>query len=449
MSKLARNFEPFMFVMVMASGISSNLLYSFPFEGHWLRVCSYIMFGVACLIFIVLQVYMFVHAYAVIKASSFGHYFTRYYANAQHGPFWGAYPMGLATIINYLAFLAQDEAKGTGNAKRLIVLAYALWWFDVLLSLLTAWGISFLIWQKYDLANKDLGCYASSGQKFAAESLKSILVLAVVPLVVASATVGKFTMTEIFRTYFHRRIQLMNIVLTVLILFHALVFVFIIITIYFWSLYVNKIPPMTQVFSMFLILGPLGQGSYSGLLIGENIQQYVQLYYPVGQNGNDEMLIKVVPWFFKIFFLLLALTLISVGYFFTIICFTSILSYWKKKEEAGDEIKRIYTFHRGWLAMTFPTGTMALGNREIYDLYNQYVPLAAFHYMGAIYAGICICWTIICLSMIFLQSIITPIYCRCTEKLDVVDMFASSEKYTEDDSNIQESESALDYRRLA
>lgn len=440
-----------MFVMVMASGISSNLLYSFPFEGHWMRVCSYIMFGVASAIFIVLQIYVFVHAYVVIRSTSFNDYFKRYYASTQHGPFWGAYAMGLATIINYLAFLAENEAKGTGNAKRLIILAYALWWYDLLLSLLTAWGISFLIWQKYDIDDKEPSRYATLNQRFAAESLKSILVLAVVPLVVASATVGKFTMTEVFRAHFHRHIQLMNIILTVLILFHALIFVFMIITIYFWSLYVNKIPPMNQVFSMFLILGPLGQGSYSGLLIGENIQEYVNLYYPLGENGNDEILVKVIPWFFKIFFLLMAFGLISLGYFFTIICFTSILSYSKRKEGSGTEVRRIYTFHKGWLAMTFPTGTMALGNREIYVIYNQYVPLKAFHYIGAIYGGLCIVWTIICLFMISLQSILTPLYCSCHEKLEEVDMFNSnsSEKYTEEDSNIHESESALDFTRLA
>lgn len=438
MKQLVRDFEPFMFVMVMASGISSNLLYDFAFPSHWMRVCSYIMFGIACAIFIVLQIYVFVHAYYSIKKDSFKVYFKRYYAGVTYGPFWDAYPMGLATIINYISFLANNEAAGTGNAKRLIVLAYALWWYDQLISLLTAWGVSFLIWQKYDFDKNDISPHVTPNQKSAAETLKSVLLLGVIPLVVASSSLGGFTMSPIFIKYFGRHIQLLNIFVCALSLFHALIFVFFIITIYIWSLYVNKIPPMGQVFSMFLILGPLGQGSYSFLLIGENVEKYTHLYYRPGHPYYNELLVEIIPWCFKIIFLLLVLALVSLGYFFTFLCFISILSYSKTKDATGPKVKRIYTFHKGWLGMTFPMGTMSLANKEIYVIYNNYVPVKTFRYIGAIYGGVCICWTIICLTLTLLQSIIKPVYFRYS-KWKETEENTSTEKSLESSNDIQES----------
>lgn len=94
-----------------------------------------------------------------------------------------------------------------------------------------------------------------------------------------------------------------------------------------------------------------------------------------------------------------AMALLAMGYFFTVISVVSILSYYNKKEienETG-KVKRVYTFHKGFWGMTFPMGTMSLGNEELYVQYNQYVPLYAFRVLGTIYGGVCVCWSILCL----------------------------------------------------
>lgn len=392
-----KHFEPFLFVMVMGTGISSDLLHAFPYPAKWLRICSYIMFAIACLLFIGLQFFAIVHMIKYTRRHTFQVYFQHYFRNLMHNVFWGTYPMGLVTIINYLSNLVAHEAAGTDHARRLLYLIYALWWYDVLVSILSAWGISFLIWQDY---------YSISGlsdkedlSKTAAEQhLKSILLLAVIPLVVVASCSGLFTMTDLFAQTFNRNIQLLTLVVTALLWLHSIIFVFILISIFFWNLYVNKIPAMSQVFTMFLVLGPLGQGSFGILLLTDNIRKYVVDYYPRKGTPEDDILRLAVPWSFKVLGLTLALGLLAMGYFFSFISFLSIVSYRNTKIiQPSGKPQRVYHFHKGFWAMTFPMGTMSLGSTEVFVQYNEYVPMGAFRVIGAIYAVICILWTIFCL----------------------------------------------------
>ncbi|CCD25084.1 Ssu1p NDAI_0E02670 [Naumovozyma dairenensis CBS 421] len=412
------HFEPFFFVMVMGTGISSDLLHSFPYPACWLKICSYIMFAIACIIFVILQIFAILHLFIYSSENGFQAYFNHYFRNLNHNVFWGTYPMGLVTLINYISMIAIKEAAGTVHAKRLMYLVYIMWWYDVLISLLSAWGISFIIWQDYNYTenkNKNKDCRSNSNQenleitrsflsrKTAHSQLKSILLLAVIPIVVVASSSGIFTMTDLFSIHFNRNIQLLTLFVTALLWLHAIIFVFILISIYFWNLYVNKIPAMSQVFTLFLVLGPLGQGSFGILLLTENVRKYVQRYYQTNTGTaislEQQILTLSIPWSFKVMGLVLALGLLAMGYFFSFISFISIISYSQKREidpETG-KYKRIYHFHKGFWAMTFPMGTMSLGSTEIFVQYNEYVPTGAFRVIGTIYAVICILWTIFCL----------------------------------------------------
>lgn len=401
-ARFAGSFNPFLYVMVMATGISSNLMYDFVYKAQWLRYCSYPMFALACLLFIALQIQQMLHMFKFIADRSFSQYFDEYFRNVSQSVFWGTYAMGLMTIVNYIASLAQNAIENAAVARRAIKLVYVLWWFDVAVSLVCAWGLSFLIWQKFQSRAK-ADSYRTPNEQVSVEGLRSVLVLLVVPLVVAASSSASFTMTDLFSATFTRTTQLTVLVVTSLIWLHAVIFVFIIITIFFWSLYVNKIPPMGQVFSMFLILGPMGQASYGILLLTDDVRLYVTKYYsPSDSDPQYNILLLTIPWIMKIIGLLVALALLAMGYFFTIIGFAAVASYYGTtvEEELRGRVrhKRIYHFHKGWFAMTFPMGTMSLGSSAVWSHYNQFVPLLTFRVIGAIYAVICILWTIVCLT---------------------------------------------------
>lgn len=231
-----------------------------------------------------------------------------------------------------------------------MIFVYVLWWYDLAVCLVIAWGISFLIWHDY-YSLEGIGNHPSYNIKMASENMKSVLLLDIIPLVVVASSCGTFTMSEIFFHAFNRNIQLITLVICALTWLHAIIFVFILIAIYFWSLYINKIPPMTQVFTLFLLLGPMGQGSFGVLLLTDNIKKYAGKYYPTDNiTREQEILTIAVPWCFKILGMVSAMALLAMGYFFTVISVVSILSYYNKKEienETG-KVKRVYTFHKGF-----------------------------------------------------------------------------------------------------
>lgn len=406
--KVVWHFEPFSFVMVMGTGIASDILYAFPYPARWLRICSYILFAVACLLFLFLQAFALCHMVWYARKYSWHRYFNHYYRNLMHNVFWGTYPMGLVTIINYLTGLATNpDAMSPGNARRLMVFIYLLWWYDITVSMLTAWGISFLIWQDYyyteDIANKyPVG---TDRQKIATQNLKSTLLMNVIPLVVGTACGALFTMTPLFARTFNRNIQMLTMTVCMLLWLHAILFVGILVTLFFWNLYVNKLPRMQQVFTMFLVLGPLGQGAFGILLMTDNVKKYVELYYPqpdLTQPLPDAaaVLTIAVPWCFKIAGLLAALALLGMGYFFTIISFVAIASYMRTRDTTSAPGKTVsmFTFHKGFWAMTFPMGTMALGSREVWDQYGRVAHIGAFRVISTIYSVICVLWVLLCLA---------------------------------------------------
>lgn len=390
-------FDPFNFIFNMGIGISSDLLYSFPYPARWLKICSYIMFAINVILFVFQQIMFFLHLIYFSRKYSKRQYFNTYFRNLSKNVFWGTYPMGLVTIINYINFLA-DHFYSRGKivvAKRIFRLVYILWWYDIIVSMFIAWGITFLIWQNYYFQD-DLGKWNFEFEKVAAEHLKSVLLLAVIPLVVGSSSISIFIMSDLATITLNRNIQLLTMVVVTLLWLHAVIFVFILIGIYFWSLYIFKIPPMSQVFTMFLVLGPMGQGAYGILLLTNNIHIYTQTYYP---NDPSNVLLLTVPWSFKVLGLILSMSLLSVGYFFTFISIVAIISY-SRKHYSGikGENTRIYHFHQGFWGMTFPMGTMSLGSNQIFVQYNQYVPMGAFRVVGTIYATVAILWSIFCFS---------------------------------------------------
>lgn len=413
---LASWFHPFLFVMVMGSGISSNLLFSFPYEARWMRICSYPMFGLAVLLLLYIHLLHLIHLIVFVRDNSWKDYMDTYFRDMLTNWSWGTYPMGFITIINYIFQLARYKVESRVRARHMIRLAYVMWWYILTISLLCAWGITFAVWQKHYIKGGKTK-YSSHQEKVIFEELNTAILLIVIPLVVSSSCGGLLTSADLFPEAFNRNIQLMTIVITMLTWLHSLGFVAILFSINFWNFYVNKIPPMLKVFTMFLFLGPMGQGAYGINLITENIRLYVNQYYP--RNGTDferDVLLLAIPWCFKIIGLVLSLLLLAFGYFFTVIGFVCIATYLTTSVEStvNGETRRwkIYTFHRGWFAMTFPMGTMSLGCTSVWELYNDYVPMKTFRVLGAIYAVISIFWTLVCLSGTVYESVL-PRVMRC------------------------------------
>lgn len=87
------NLTPSFFTLNMGTGITSILLYNFPYPAAWLRILGTVIFVLNILVFLLLI------------AGNLGRYtrykglFTATMAHPVAGMFWGALPMGFATIV--------------------------------------------------------------------------------------------------------------------------------------------------------------------------------------------------------------------------------------------------------------------------------------------------------------------------------------------------------------
>ncbi|CEP61884.1 Ssu1p LALA0_S04e02872g [Lachancea lanzarotensis] len=390
------DFSPIWFVTVMGTGISSNILHSFPYSARWLKICSYIMFCLASLLFLSL---LGILASVVIRRTRHDglRSFARlYFFDETISVTWGTLVMGYITINNYIFQLVENELKDQKSVTHgLVIFVYVQWWITVMLSLGSAWGITFCIWLKnsrYWDCTDPMPHHRNMQHR-----LQSTLLLPIVTLVVVASSSGIFTMSKQFVEHTSRNVQLLTLGVTALIWFNALLLVVLVASTYIWNLYVNKIPPIGMIFSMFLVVGPMGQGSYGILLFTNNIKQYIELYYPLSVADGEAYLVSmVVKWSFKVCGIVLALLLIANGIFFTFVAFAAIVSYGYtlRNSHTGPKIS---TFHKGWWAMTFPLGTMALGTKELYEQYDPYVPISAFRVVSTIYSILCVASTLVCL----------------------------------------------------
>ncbi|KAI3406900.2 hypothetical protein KGF56_000192 [Candida oxycetoniae] len=353
---IVRNFSPAYFVSVMGTGISSSLLYHFPFPAQWLIDISYIMFAVACLLFICNT------ALFIMSCIYFPGRLRAYHIDPSHASYMGCFSMGYITLVNYIATITKAHH---------MYLVWTLWWIAVASAMYTAFIIVYL-------------AYFSKLNKVELDAkLNATLLLPIVAITVVSSSGHSIELN-----LYHKNEIVTTMIVSFMLWCLSVSLAFMIMTIYVWRLIVHKIPPTKLIFTGFLPVGFLGQSSYSVYLFGNNLNEYIpeELLY-------GKILLCICGFF--------AMFLLSLGYFMTFIAITSILSkirpFANTPNIQNTNKLGMLKHHKGFWAMTFPLGTMALGNTEIGNGGIGDYPLLAFRYMGAIFAVACIIITTSCL----------------------------------------------------
>lgn len=402
--KFVRNFTPAYFAAVMGTGMCANLLYTFPYPAHWLRVCASIFGVISVTIFAALCVLM-----TMALVSQGRSLVSRIHTDPTCAPFMGCFVMGYSTLVSFLHAVLE---------KRAIVFVYVLWWLVAILSVYTALVTFFF---------SSMGKHRKRKNLLDTASLSLASLLPVVTLTVAAAVGGLITPDLPL-------VHLQVITMTVCFVMWsvAMVLASIITTVNFWRLFVHKIPHSGQVFTMFLPLGFLGQGSFAILLFGNNgsrllfsnhesvaASSYVSsLQTFAGENG---VLLTGLPVILAAALQTIcgfvALMLVSFAYFYTFIAFFSLLSKMSPfavkrntlfvystcgKTRVCRLFDGLLTFNKGFWSMTFPIGTVSLASSQFYRLFHGF---EAFRCIGAIYAVLTVAITIGCLVGVLYEAI--------------------------------------------
>lgn len=402
--QLISGFHPAYFASVMGCGMSSNLMYGFPFPARWLEIVSHIMAVVALLLFVVLNL---LFAAAMCRTPSL---FTRIHCDRTFAPFMGCYVMGYITLVTYLHSLLD---------KSWIVGVYVLWWIATVGSFYTAFITFFL---------STMGKRKNGEKRMDPMNLTLAYLLPVVTLTVSASTGGVIS-PDLPGT----NPKVVTMITCFIMWAIAVVLGFIIVSVNFWRLFVHKVPVTGHVFTMFLPIGYLGQGAYAIMLFGRNCatlllehsdssvaaSSYTSFLHQTAAANNVDLsgLNLILATSIVAACAMSALLLMAFGYFFTFLAFASALSKmapfarhpnqahvysttsktWWRKQLVG-----MPRFHRAFWSMTFPIGTIALANKELYLLVAG---LAFFRYLSAIYAATSIFITLGCLLGVVYHSI--------------------------------------------
>lgn len=384
LDSLIHSFHCVWFVSTMGTGITGSVLYNFPIE-RIRFVTKYIglIFFFINLILILITNSIFILKYTIyrkgsrsksnnntIKSNS-GNSIIKLLYNPSECVFLGCQVMGMGTIIVFL-----HSVKGS----EWFIFLYILWWFNVIFTLFSAWIITYIIFAKTLIPSNELN---------------AIILLPVVPLTVA-ATAGSLVTQDLPINDLGWKLS--TNLISYLLWANSIFFAVPYLAVYFNKLLTFGLPQKQAVFSCFVPIGIMGQGSYGILIIGENLIDLIFRYNErIGQEDDFDSfnLIKLllsasfststttkisklttdslnaITILIKIASLCTSLFLVSMGICLTFIAILSIFHYGP-----------IHKFSKVWWAMTFPLGTMSVSNLQIF----KETGMSGFKIISIIYA---------------------------------------------------------------
>lgn len=214
-----------------------------------------------------------------------------------------------------------------------VYLAWGLWWYDVILSL----GSLFLMFPIFQSHHLEL------------KLVNGTLLLPFVPCVVASGTGA--LVAGVLPSAEHAQVTL---IVSYVLWGIGEAFTVIILSMYFQRLCLHSLPPRTAIVSVFLPVGPLGQGGFAIQQMG---RVALDIFPQTGAWGTA--IVKVDPALIgQIFYatgILIALLMWGAGFVWLVLALATII---RMKFKGG------FPFNMGWWGFTFPLGvfTTCTGN---------------------------------------------------------------------------------------
>ncbi|SNX88082.1 related to SSU1 - plasma membrane sulfite pump [Melanopsichium pennsylvanicum] len=319
------HFTPSWFSVTMGTGVIATLLNLLP----WPSIHSGLRYPAIC--FLLGDIVIFILFLCA--------FFARYLMYPQVVPltikhpqksmFLGTIPMGLITIISGIAQLGTEEfGLGIGFA----VAASGLWWAATALSLATAIGVPFSM---------------MTYQKHYFQGITAALLLPVVPPITAAAT-GSVIAEILMHTYPTYAFTIM--VVSYLVLGIGLPLALLILVLYFQRLLLFKSPPRDVIISVFLPLGPCGQGGEACLHLGKVALHLLPIISTPASSSGVPQLFSVGQALYGAG-LISAMLLFGLGIWWLAIGLFTIVRELKRGKLG---------FNMGWWGLTFPFASLAI-----------------------------------------------------------------------------------------
>ncbi|KAJ6444435.1 C4-dicarboxylate transporter/malic acid transport protein [Purpureocillium lavendulum] len=312
--RIVRNFTPSWFAVNMGTGIVSVLLHNLPWNAQWLQYVSYVFFALNIALFAVFFVI------SVLRYTLYPEIWRAMISHPGQSLFLGCFPMGFATIINMMIFCCSQWGDW------LIYLAWAFWWIDVLLSMATCITMPFIVMHRH---------------KPGLHNTTAALLLPIVPTVVAAATGG--IVAEALPSKAH---ALATLITSYVLWGIGQTLSGCVLALYFHRLTIHSLPPREVIVSVFLPIGPLGQGAFGIQQLGKVALQVLPETTVFKAAGIDVTRGAEILYVLGIFLGLIMWGFALVWASFALISLATIHSF---------------PFNMGWWGFTFPLGVWATG----------------------------------------------------------------------------------------
>lgn len=306
--EIIRQFTPNWFTVTMGTGILALGINQLPFSFPALHIFAESIWFLNILLFLLFST-LYLSRWILFPFET-----RRIFAHSVMSMFFGAIPMGLATIINgFLAF----GIPIWGNFALLI--ARELWWLDMIMAVLIGVSIPFFMFTRQD---------------HSMQNMTAIWLLPVVAAEVASVSAG-YIIPHI--TDYHAALNMM--IIAYALWAFSVPIAFSILVIMLMRLMIHKLPHKDMAASSFLTLGPIGTGALGLLVLGADAPSvFAKIGMPM--IGNIAQGLGVIGgtllWGFAAWWLLLAI-LTTIRY-----------------------IRQGMPFNLGWWGFTFPLGVYSV-----------------------------------------------------------------------------------------
>ncbi|KAJ6084556.1 hypothetical protein N7486_011356 [Penicillium sp. IBT 16267x] len=350
--RIVRNFTPSWFSVTMGTGIVSILLHNLPYNAVWIYWISVVIFALNVLLFTLGCII------TILRYALYPDIFMAMITHPVQSMFIGTFPMGLATIINMIVLVC---VPAWGEWTRYV--AWGLWIFDAVISVMTALSLPFIL--------------MAQGSETHLSSMTAVWLLPIVSCVVAASSGA--IVAEVLPNPEH---ALWTILVSYALWGIGVPLALMVMVIYLQRLTLHKLPPKAVIVSVFLPLGPLGQGGYGSMMkLGQCARDIFPQTHTLEEGSG--------PTFYTLGFLV-ALIMWSFGLVWLFFASASI-AHCKK-----------FPFNIGWWGFTFPLGVYAASTTQI----ATELPSKFFAVLGTI-LSLCVVLLWIVVSIRTLRGVIS------------------------------------------
>ena len=332
--KVIVNFTPSWFAVNMGTGIISILIYIAPYQFSGQHIIAAIFYFLNILLFLLFL------SLSIARYTLYPWIWNRMLLHNAQSLFLGTFPMGLATIINATVLIAVPVC---GNWA--IILSWVLWWIDVVVSVMTCFGLPMIMFQLHEIS---------------LDKMTAGWLLPIVPTVVAAASGGVVASV----------LSPENAFITLLVSYAlwgvGICLSFLIMAIYIHRLAVHKLPSSEVIVSAFLPLGPLGQGAFGILKIADVGRHVFPVVGFTGIAGAGDIV--------YVFSTIICLLLWGLGLWWLVHGISSVII---RVRTAGG-----LKYNMGFWGFIFPLGVYTAATMQL----GLAIPSAFFNYLSLVFS---------------------------------------------------------------